>query len=113
VNSVDVEMMEAQMSKNKLARMAISGGDFRKAGVRSKGEFSAENLSAMLEDDIKDLQAKGADAECIKIDDEEFESIMDRKRLFAGGDQIISSEGKMYDIVDAHKGDSLLGSMNA
>jgi ATP-dependent DNA helicase len=113
VNSVDVEMMEAQMSKNKLARMAITGGDFRKAGVRSKGEFSTENLSVMLEDDIKDLQAKGGDIESIKINDDEFDSIMDRKKLFAVDAEAIPTEGKMYDIVDGNKGDSLLGSVNA
>jgi ATP-dependent DNA helicase len=114
VNSVDVEMMEAQMSKNKLARMAISGGDFRKAGKRSMGEFSADNLSNLLEDDIKDFQSKGTDIESIRIDDEEFDSIMDRKRLFSTGDDAPKSEGKMYDMVDTHKGDdSLLGSVNA
>jgi ATP-dependent DNA helicase len=113
VNSVDVDMMEAQMSKNKLARMAIAGGDFRKAGVRSKGEFSAENLSLMLQDDIKDLQAKGGDVESIKINDEEFDAIMDRKRLFADGKNAIPTEGKMYDIIDANKGDQILGSLNA
>ena len=91
--------------------MAITGGDFRKAGVRSKGEFSAENLS--LEDDIKDLQAKGGDIESIKINDDEFDSIMDRKKLFAVDADAIPAEGKMYDIVDGNKGDSLLGSVNA
>ena len=100
------------MSKNKLARMAISGGDFRKAGVRSKGEFSADNLSNLLEDDIKDLHAKGADVESVKIDDEEFDAIMDRKRLFIEGDGAIPSEGKMYDMIDANKGDQLLGSLS-
>lgn len=93
--------------------MAINGGDFRKAGVRSKGEFSAENLSLMLEDDIKDLQAKGGDIESIKINDDEFDYIMDRKKLFAIDTDAIPSEGKMYDIVDGNKGDSLLGSVNA
>ena len=78
VNSVDVEMMEAQISKNKLARMAISGGDFRKAGKRSMGDFSVSNLSNLLEDDIKDLQAKGGDVEDMKIDEKEFEEIIDR-----------------------------------
>jgi len=96
------------MSKNKLARMAISGGDFRRAGVRSKGEFSAANLSNLLEDDIKDLQGKGGDVENIKIDDDEFDAIMDRKRLFGEGDDAVPTEGKMYDIIDANKGDNLL-----
>jgi ATP-dependent DNA helicase len=109
VNSVDVEMMEAQMSKNKLARMAISGGDFRKAGVRSKGDFDVNKLTNLLEDDIKDLQSKGADVENIRISDAEFEAIMNRKTLFATGDEAVPSEGKMYDIVDGNKGDMIGG----
>ncbi len=112
MNSVDVEMMEAQISKNKLARMAISGGDFRKAGKRSRGAFSVSNLSNLLEDDIKDLHAKGGDVENIKIDEDEFDAIMNRKRLFKEGQGAPNTEGKMYDIIDTNKGDSILGSLS-
>ena len=42
-------MMEKQISKKKLERMAIVGGDFRKAGSRSKGEFKTEALNELLE----------------------------------------------------------------
>merc|ERR1712127_573105 len=83
VGSVDVEMMEKQISKNKLARMAISGGDFRRAGQRTRGNFTVDKLDSLLEDDIKDLQAKGGDVESIKIDDDEFDAIMDREKLFS------------------------------
>jgi len=110
VNSVDIDMMEKQMSKKKLERMAIVGGDFRKAGSRSRGEFKTEALNELLNDDVKDLQAKGADVENIRIDDEEFEYIMNREKLFSEGEDAIPTEGKMYDVIDANKGD-MLGAM--
>jgi len=114
VGSVDVEMMEKQISKNKLARMAISGGDFRRAGQRSKGNFTVDKLDSLLADDITDLQAKGGDIESIKIDDNEFDAIMDRKRLFAVDKEAIPTEGKMYDIIDQNKqGGGVLGSLNS
>eukprot|EP00559_Dactyliosolen_fragilissimus_P007188 CAMPEP_0184863292 /NCGR_PEP_ID=MMETSP0580-20130426/10487_1 /TAXON_ID=1118495 /ORGANISM="Dactyliosolen fragilissimus" /LENGTH=797 /DNA_ID=CAMNT_0027361547 /DNA_START=180 /DNA_END=2573 /DNA_ORIENTATION=+ len=106
-NSVDIDMMEKQISKKKLERMAIAGGDFRKAGSRSTGEFSFKKLSDLLEDDIKDLHAKGGDIESIKIDDGEFDAIMSREKLFAEGNAAIPTEGRMYDIVDANKGEVL------
>eukprot|EP00814_Leptocylindrus_danicus_P006541 CAMPEP_0116016460 /NCGR_PEP_ID=MMETSP0321-20121206/7496_1 /TAXON_ID=163516 /ORGANISM="Leptocylindrus danicus var. danicus, Strain B650" /LENGTH=803 /DNA_ID=CAMNT_0003486527 /DNA_START=53 /DNA_END=2464 /DNA_ORIENTATION=+ len=110
--SVDIEMMEKQISKKKLERMAITGGDFRKAGRRSKGEFSAKDLSTLLQDDIKDLQARGGDVEHVMIDGDEFDGIMNRKKLFSQGTFAVKSEGKMYDIIDAEKDVCVLGSMN-
>lgn len=111
VSLSDIEMMEKQISKKKLERMAIVGGDFRKAGLRSRGEFSDTNLTSLLEDDVKDLHAKGSDNDGgICIDDKEFEAIMNRKCLFAEGEDAIATEGKMYDVIDANKGD-VLGSM--
>ena len=107
VGSVDIDMMEKQMSKKKLERMAIVGGDFRKAGSRSRGEFKTESLHELLNDDVKDLQSKGTDVESIRIDDEEFENIMNREKLFAEGEGAIPTEGKMYDVVEAQKGDTL------
>merc|ERR1711966_315821 len=82
VNSVDIDMMEKQMSKKKLERMTVVGGDFRKAGSRSRGEFRTEALNELLDDDVKDLHTKGTDVESIKIDDVEFEYIMNREKLF-------------------------------
>lgn len=106
-------MMEKQISKKKLERMAIVGGDFRKAGARSHGgEISFEELTSLLQDDIKDLMSKGAGVENIKIDDQEFENIMNRGKLFSEGDDAIPSEGKMYDVIEAAGGD-FLGAMNA
>jgi hypothetical protein len=104
-------MMEKQISKKKLERMAIQGGDFRKAGI-SRGELSDKVLSSLLDDDIKNLELKGDGVENIKISDEEFDLIMDRKRLFAEGPDAIPTEGSMYDVITAASGD-LLGSMNA
>lgn len=112
VGSVDIEMMEKQISKKKLERMAIVGGDFRKAGSRFRGEFSTMHLTSLLADDIKDLQGRGVDVEHIKINEDEFNLILDRKRLFSVGKDSIPTEGRMYDVVDASNGD-VLGSMNA
>lgn len=109
-NSVDIVMMEKQMSKKKLERMTIAGGDFRKAGRRSKGDMTFDHLTNLLKNDVQDLQGKGGDVEDIKISDEEFEAIIDRKSLFAQGDKAISAEGKMYDCIDPEGGD-LLGAM--
>lgn len=111
VNSVDIEMMEKQVSKKKLERMTIAGGDFRKAGRRSQGDFDADKLGSLLQSDVKDLTAKGADVEDVKINDEEFEMIMDRKRLFEVGDKQIPTEGRMYDVVEGEKVD-LIGNMS-
>jgi ATP-dependent DNA helicase len=109
VNSVDIEMMERQISKKKLERMAIAGGDFRKAGSRSRGDLTFENLSKLLESDVKDMTSKGV--EDIRISDEEFEMIMDRKKLFAAGAEAIPVDGKMYSVIEAASGD-LLASMH-
>jgi hypothetical protein len=110
-NSVDIEMMEKQVSKKKLERMTIAAGDFRKAGIRSMGEMSVDKLQGLLKSDIQDLDGK-QDVEDIKIDDEEFDMIMDRKRLFMEGSDAIPQDGKMYNVISAAKGD-VLGSMAA
>ena len=111
-NSVDIVMMEKQISKKKLERMTIAGGDFRKAGRRSRGDMNIEDLSSLLKSDVQDLQAKGGDVEDIKISDEEFEMIMNRKKLFATGAYAIPTEGKMYDCIEA-EGGNLLGTMDS
>eukprot|EP00537_Pseudo-nitzschia_pungens_P005463 CAMPEP_0172360814 /NCGR_PEP_ID=MMETSP1060-20121228/4775_1 /TAXON_ID=37318 /ORGANISM="Pseudo-nitzschia pungens, Strain cf. cingulata" /LENGTH=839 /DNA_ID=CAMNT_0013082903 /DNA_START=121 /DNA_END=2640 /DNA_ORIENTATION=+ len=109
-NSIDIEMMEKQVSKKKLERMTIAGGDFRKAGRRSQGEMTFDKLQNLLQSDIQDLQGRGQDVEDIKISDEEFELIMDRKRLFTEGKDAIPTEGKMYDVINGAGGD-MLGAM--
>ncbi len=109
-NSVDMEMMEKQVSKKKLERMTIAAGDFRKAGIRSMGDMTFEKLQTFLASDVKDLSTRGEDVENVRISDEEFEMIMDRQRLFEQGSKAIPSEGKMYDIIDKAEGD-MLGAM--
>lgn len=115
VQSVDMEMMEKQISKKKLERMTIAGGDFRRAGQRSRSdELSFDYLTNLLKSDVKDLQAKGGDVEDIKISEDEFDLIMDRKTLFAAGNDAVPTEGKMYDIIDdAETNGDVLGTMNA
>lgn len=110
VNSVDIDMMEKQVSKKKLERMTIAGGDFRKAGRRTTCDFDVHQLESLLKSDI-DLNTKGGDVEDVKISDEEFDMIMDRKRLFVKGEDALKTEGKMYDIIEAESGD-VLGAMN-
>jgi len=80
--------------------MTIAGGDFRRAGSRSQGDFSVKALTSLLEDDIKDIHGKGNDIEHIKIDDEEFERIMNRGTLFPQGEDDLPTEGKMYDVLE-------------
>merc|ERR1712157_337614 len=104
IGTVDIEMMEKQMSKKKLERMAIVGGDFRKAGIRSRGKFNTTALKNLLADDIKDIQKKANSndhdtVQDIQIDDEEFDLIMNRKALFQ---EDLVKEGKMYDVVDSN-----------
>jgi len=112
IGSVDIEMMEKQISKKKLERMAIVGGDFRKAGLRSRGNFDNQTLKCLLTDDIKDLQTKGLtdNGAVIQIDDQEFDAIMDRSNLFKEGDDALPKEGKMYDIIDSVQ-EGLLGAI--
>lgn len=109
-NSVDIEMMEKQVSKKKLERMTIAGGDFRKAGRRSQGDMTFEKLQNLLQSDIQDLQGRGEDVEDVKISDDEFEMIMNRKRLFEGDNNAIPLDGKMYTVINAGVGD-MLGAM--
>jgi hypothetical protein len=61
----------------------------------------------LLENDIQDLQGKGGEIEDIRLSDEEFEMIIDRKRLFGEDADALPTEGKMYDIIDAAVGDTL------
>jgi ATP-dependent DNA helicase len=111
VNSVDIEMMQKQISKKKLERMTIAGGEFKTPGTR-KGEMSEVVLSSLLSDDIQNLEAKGEDVENVTISKEEFDLIMDRSKLFGEGQDAIPTEGRMYDVLEAATGD-MLGAMNA
>jgi hypothetical protein len=50
-------MMKRQISKKKLERLTIHGGDYRKAGQREGGRsgISIDDLKGLLEDDVKNL----------------------------------------------------------
>ena len=80
-------MFEKQISKNKLARMTVVGGDFSQAGVRSQGEdsFTVAKLGALLADDISKMQErreKMGGQTAADISEAEFELIMRRASLF-------------------------------
>ena len=96
-DSVEISMMEKQISKKKLERLTISGGDFRKAGVRSEStNLTINKLRKLLEDDVNDLMKRGgkcdmaASLQDIKgdnvntcdITEEELNLIMNRDLLF-------------------------------
>jgi len=94
--SVEIEMMEKQMSKLKLERLSITGGDFRKAGKRLGGKMTSEKLRILLEDDVRNL-AKRAESfskstsnskttndtySAEAISEKELDLITDREKLF-------------------------------
>lgn len=116
--SVEIEMMEAQISKKKLERLSITGGDFRKAGRRSRGEITMEGLRELLKDDVHNIQRMQA-AKAQEEGEEEGESmaeaelrmILDRKRMFLedGAEGAMPEEGHMYDVVRARGADILSG----
>jgi hypothetical protein len=98
--SVEIMMMERQISKKKLERLTIQGGDFSKAGGRSNDTvLTLSKLRRLLEDDVSDLESRRESisiADCANgtepsagasnggdITDEELNMIMDRNRLFA------------------------------
>jgi hypothetical protein len=64
--SVEIDMMEKQISKKKLERMAISGGNFARPGQRrdgdgSAGAFTVDVLQQLLADDVN-LDERAEDA---------------------------------------------------
>ncbi|KAG5186539.1 SNF2 family N-terminal domain-containing protein [Tribonema minus] len=126
LSSVEIDMMEKQISKKKLERMAVAGGDFRKVGQRSRGALTSQALRGLLADDIANLQqraAAGAGSSAGAISEEELEMVLDRQLIF-GDDPVylarggvpapdgktIPKEGHMYDVVDASI-DSILDEM--
>lgn len=55
----------SQISKKKLERVAVQGGDFGKAGLRTNGEMTVSHLRKLLEDDVEDLAKRFVCAEVI------------------------------------------------
>lgn len=103
-------MMKKQLSKKKLERLTMQGGDYRKAGRREgRQQISLNDLRSLLEDDVKNLSrmetkakseqiiinddGNGDDGDTVTtgvsnawiqrdISDVELDMIMDRDRLF-------------------------------
>lgn len=118
VGSVEIEMMEAQISKKKLERLSIAGGDFRKAGRRSQGEMTTEKLRELLKDDVHNIQRMqaagsggGGAGEEGDMGEEELALVLDRRRMFLeeGAEGSMPEEGHMYDVVRQREGDLLSG----
>jgi hypothetical protein len=98
VGSVEIEMMEKQISKKKLERLTIHGGDYRRAGERSGAQLTISRLRELLDDDVKNLSrmtgttqsAAAALAltngsvvdDATDISDAELDLIFDRQRIF-------------------------------
>jgi hypothetical protein len=99
--SVEIDMMKRQISKKKLERLTIHGGDYRKAGQREGGRsgISIDDLKGLLEDDVKNLsrmettaatdnlqhQAMGDNTSSYlqrDISDAELDIVMNRELLF-------------------------------
>ena len=123
--SVEIDMMKRQISKKKLERLTIHGGDFRKAGKRHSQSVTIEDLRRLLEDDVNlDRKSSNDDVMIEKhISDVELDLIMDREKLFFEDDNfdnyrpqvspnstamaateedgtMVPAEGQMYDIVN-------------
>eukprot|EP01041_Mallomonas_annulata_P001537 gene1537-2965_t len=141
-DSVEIEMLNKQISKKKLERLTIHGGDYRQAGQRSSGQLTVTRLRELLEDDVKNLArmsqttasapaqftaARGIELPN-EISQEEMDLICDREALFREGDDSSSKsggdgsgsgsgksvprEGEMYDIVAATEGNAMLMSVS-
>jgi len=97
-NSVEIMMMERQISKKKLERLTIQGGDFKRAGERSDasgGGLTLGKLRKLLEDDVnlsrRDGRGGGSSSDAlgqgrsvdVEISDVELELITNRRKLFA------------------------------
>ena len=80
--SVEIAMMEKQISKKKLERMAVTGGDYNKAGRRSRGDLTTDGFRALLDSDVNIAQRvagmTGDDKEA--LGDDELELVLDRER---------------------------------
>ena len=76
------------------------GGDFNRAGQRSRGELTTDSLRSLLEDDVNLAQrilASDSERTDDDITDEELAMIMDRQKVFSA--EGIPTEGVNYDIV--------------
>ena len=119
--SVEIDMMEKQISKKKLERMTIHGGDYRQGGKRASSALTIDRLRQLLEDDVKNLNrmtSVGEGCRSEEISDQELDLIMDRKLLFPTEHSLTSSEqvavsfpceGKHYDVLTESTNEGALG----
>lgn len=103
--SVEIDMMRRQISKKKLERLAIEGGEFSKAGQRAtrrKG-LTLEDLKRLLTDDVRRLSSEAAaEGEEVvqlssEISDAELDMVMDRERIFATPVSVVIGENATMD----------------
>merc|ERR1719231_483079 len=83
--SVEIGMMEKQIAKKKLERMAVTGGDYNKAGRRSRGDLTLDSLRNLLSDDVKiatRLSSQDDAQDANDISEDEFRLITDRTKIF-------------------------------
>lgn len=116
--SVEIDMMEKQISKKKLERMTMHGGDYAKAGARAGGgELTLARLRQLLEDDVRNLSrmtsggtgpSEGVGtattmAAVDDINDEELSLILDRTRLFTTSEEVVSVDHDGEAIKENHR----------
>ena len=115
-NSIEIEMMERQLSKKKLEKLTIHGVDYRKAGERWGKEMTLSTLRRLLSDEVNVSRMSNNNLDSnvdIDISDVELASIMNRKLLFPSNDNCsVASEGDCYDIVDNTVESSILQAIN-
>lgn len=130
--SVEIDMMHKQISKKKLERITIHGGDYRKAGQRAGVTLTVERLRELLEDDVKSLarmtngkaRSEGGaahdDAQKMEISDAELDLITSRSLLFPSDESRSSSqqgavafpaEGLFYDCLSADAQGGVFGAI--
>jgi ATP-dependent DNA helicase len=124
IYSIEINMLEKQVSKKKLERLTIHGGDYRQAGRRLSSNLTITKLRQLLQDDVKNLRHRqdlptiaAAAAEEVEdedsITDQELDMILNRELLFSGSDdqdsqeKMVPVEGRMYDLVHSEAIDIL------
>ena len=91
VGSVEIDIMKKQISKKKLERLTIHGGDFRKAGKRQSSSVSLDDLRRLLEDDVKGIERKESHPAAQKeISEKELDLVLDRFQMFSEVQQALS-----------------------
>lgn len=114
--SVEIDMMKKQISKKKLERLTIHGGDYRKAGQRLGQTVTLSHLRDLLADDVQNIDRmdtrNGKSSSSLisaaghadesessagswiakDISDDELNLIMDRQQLFSGSVGATSSD---------------------